>query len=107
MKTVTYTEDQFKLVERLLNEYFDRITSQFNERYDNVIAYGAIISTRRTKAEKAWNEYCEEYDDPNMRAWTKEEFFKENYMIDDINLPQDETIKMPVRSGSQEFNGET
>jgi hypothetical protein len=81
---VNFTPEQYKLVNRLLSEHYDQITTAWEVRDDDKIrrAYGAVIAMRVPLAEEAWKEYSQSHNDPLWRYYeTKEEFFKDQYTI--------------------------
>lgn len=88
---VTFTDEQYQLVKGLIGEYYDRISQSWTptDPVKNRIGYGAVIAMRIPMAEKAWEEYCEKYPDPDWRAYpSKEEFFKDQFTI----YPSDMTL---------------
>lgn len=84
MKTVKFTEDQFKLVSRIIFDHYHAMSDSYQNcsETDTNVAYGAIISMRLPEAEQSWKEYQQKYPDPDWRAYTdKEQFFKDLFCI--------------------------
>ena len=78
---VSFTEDQFNLVRRLLQEHYNEITSDWANN-DTRVAYSAMVALRVPMAQKAWKEYCEQYPDAEWRAYpTREEFFEDQFTL--------------------------
>lgn len=88
---VSFTEEQYELVNKLLSKHYNEIADSWVpvDPEPRKVAYGAIISMRIPKAEKAWEQYCSRNPDPNWRAYPdKVEFFKDQYTI----YPSDLTL---------------
>jgi hypothetical protein len=82
---VSFSTDQYKLVQSLLQKHYDQVTTDWNvSDYDQKAtnAYRALIALRVPLAEEAWKEYTQNHPDPEWRFYdTKEEFFKDQYTI--------------------------
>jgi hypothetical protein len=94
---VSFTKEQFRLVRDLLHKHYDHITTDWEETdyKETRVAYGAVIAMRTPVAQKAWEEYCKKYPDPEWRAYpTREGFFEDQYTI----YPEDLGIKFVIPS---------